>query len=263
MRLITLPHKMMVYRRYLFPVVIGLFLLSPTCFTMAKDQQQIITAGPAWERFTNHDGSGLYHDIIKQVFADYTVKHIYVPTVQANSMVSIGRADIKMCATKKIESLVLANHPMYENDFFALFLREKVEQWDGNSSLKGKMVVWREGYYSKIDFSEPVDFTEVRDGDSALKMVISKRADFYIDDLDLIKQSFDKADETFNPEKFGLERVGTRKYFPVFTNNPRGEALRIHYEKEMERLYMTGKLQQIYDRWGFQMPNFKFNDSGK
>lgn len=246
----------------LIVIVVGL-LLQTISSAMAEDEKTIVTAGPSWDRFTNEDGSGLYHDIIQRVFAGYTVKHLYVPTVQANSMVAVGRADIKMCETKEVEHLVLASLPMYENDFYALYLREKFEPWNGNLTIKGQRLVWREGYYSEKDFAVPVDFTEVRSGESALKMVIYDRADFYIDDLNLIQKSFVNAGEKYDPAKFGLEVVGTRKYFPVFADTPRGKKLRNHYEKEIKRLYKEGSLQQVYTRWNFRIPQFEFDVSGK
>ena len=76
---------------YLRPLVVSIISLmcwlQAVCPAMADDAGTIITAGPSWERFTNEDGHGLYHDIIKLVFAGYQVKHLYVPTVQANAMV--------------------------------------------------------------------------------------------------------------------------------------------------------------------------------
>ncbi len=254
--------RTMMYHHHCIVVVISFFLgLYAVSSAIAEENKTLITAGPSWERLTNKDGHGLYHDIIKQVFAGYEVKHFYVSTVQANSMVTIGRADIKMCETKEIDSLVLSSTPMFEDDFYALYLRKRVDSSEGKFSLEGKKVVWRQGYYSKLDFSVPVNFIEVRSDASALKMVVHGRADFYIDDLNLIKKSFDNAGEKFDPEKFGLERVGTRKYFPVFANTPRGDALRKHYEKEMARLFKEGKLQRIYALWNFRMPKFMFSES--
>lgn len=211
--------------RYYYHIVVLMSLLlglQTAGFAGAEEDKTVITAGPSWNRFTNEDGHGLYHDIIQQVFSGYQVKHLYVSSEQANAMVAIGRADIKMCETKQIESLILSSVPMYENDYYVLFLQESINKWEGDESLRGKKIAWREGYYSNLDFSVPVEFIEVRSGESALKMVMHGRAVFYVDDYNLIRQSFEKAGETFDPEKFGVERVGTRKYFPVFANTPAG-----------------------------------------
>ncbi len=222
----------------------------------ADEPKTLIIAGPSWDNFTNTDGSGLYHDLIREIFAGYTIQHIYVPTIQANIMIANGRADIKMCDTKEIESLVLAKQAMYENDFYALYVKEN-QKADEQFSMKNKRLVWRAGYYSQLDFSFPVTFTEVRSGLSALEMVIYNRADFYIDDMALITESFSELGQKFDPQKFGLERVGTRKYFPVFADSERGSILLTHYEKEIKRLLKEGKLQHIYERYGFHAPTYQ------
>jgi len=252
------------FRRF-FVLLVCLFcwLLALRPVTAAADDKILITVGPSWERFTNMDGHGLYHDLIGLVFADYQVKHIYVPTVQANSMVAIGRADIKLCETIEVDPLIIARVPMYENDFFALYLQKNIPQWEGARSLAGKKLVWREGYYTQADFSVPVDFLEVRNGESALKMVEYDRADLYIDDWNLIMQSFAAVGEKFEEAVFALQKVGTRKYYPVFARTERGEKLRQHYEEEMKRLYLAGTLQKVYDKWAFTVPDFSFNALGK
>lgn len=233
-----------------------LFSIQTSGVARAEEIKRIITVGPSWENFTNKDGTGLYHELIKAIYSGYEVKHIYVPTVQANSMVAIGRADIKMCETKKIDSLELAAVPMYENDFYALYLRKRFDPWRGLSTLEEKKIVWREGYYREMDFPVNVSFTEVRSGESALQMVIHERADFYIDDMNLIRESFEVVGEVLDLERFGLQKVGTRKYFPVFAATPRGQELQQHYEQEMIRLFNRGTLQAIYKRWGFNVPEF-------
>lgn len=233
-------------------------LLSPPVFAVENDV--LITAGPSWENFTNRNGRGLYHDIIAAIFPNHTVRHLYVSTEQANDMVAIGRADIKMCETIPFEvaSLLLSSIPMYENAYYVVFLRERIGGWEGASSLQEKRVAWREGYYSQVDFPVKVNSIEVRKGEAALKMVILGRADFYVDDMTLIKQSFANIEEKIDTEKFGIEKVGVRGYFPVFAQSERGRMLKGKYEKRMERLFQSGALQQIYQTWGFPVPGLVF-----
>ncbi len=222
----------------------------------AEKLKTLIISGQSWDVFTNHDGSGLYHDLIKEIFDGYTIRHIYVPTVQANTMVANGRADIKMCETKEVESLVLAKQPMYENSFYALYIKAKQHPAE-TLSIQDKRLVWRTGYYSLEDFTVPFTFTEVRSGTSALEMVINDRADFYIDDLALIQQSFTELGRTFDPQIFALEVVGSRKYYPVFADTERGNILRTHYEQKIKRLMKEGRLQHIYEHYGFRPPRFQ------
>ena len=240
-------------------LLIGLSLLIPPS-VVAEDQRGVlITAGPAWNGFTNKDGHGLYHDLIQLIFgARFSVSHLYVPTIQANNLVAAGRADIKLCETKEVPPLHLAAYPLYENAYFAFFLKAKNPLWGGLESLAGKQVVWREGYYSQADFPVAVNAREVRSGESALMMVLLGRADYYIDDRQLINESLQLAKLDFDAQRFGLEVAGQRKYYPLFADSERGRQLKQQFEQGIEQLYRSGKLEPVYRRWGFPMPDFPF-----
>lgn len=238
-----------------------LIFLCPLVSSASNETRKdtVITAGPSWERFTNGDGTGLYHDIVKAVFGKNNVRHFYVASAQATTMVALGRADIMMCGTKADRGLMLSAHPMYENDFYALYLKDRIGPWQDLSSLAGRQLVWRETYYSQKDFPLPVQFIEVRSGESALQMVASGRADFYIDDMHLIMQSFTKTGLNPNDPRFGYAKVGQRRYFPVFADTLRGAKLREQYETRMEDLYRDGTLERFYHYWGFTLPNWTFS----
>ena len=196
----------------------------------------------------------MYHDIIGLVFPDYSITHVYVPSVQANKMVGLGRADIMMCDTEVEPPLVMGQYPMYENDFYVVYRRDRIGIWEGNSTLEKSSVVWRDGYYSQTDFTVAVNPVIVRSGESALKMLSLGRVDFYVDDLTLIRQSFVRAQEQFDPKVYAIQKIGSRKYFPVFSTTSRGEALRREFEEGMVRSYEEGTLQQVFRHWGFQVP---------
>ena len=240
-------------------LLIGLSLFVPLSVVAEEQRGVLITAGPAWNGFTNKDGHGLYHDLIRLIYgARFSVKHLYVPTVQANNLVAAGRADIKLCETKAVPPLHLAAYPLYENAYFAFFLKAKNPFWWGAGSLTGKQVVWREGYYSQADFPVAINAREVRSGESALMMVILGRADYYIDDRQLINESLQQAKLDFDAQRFGLEVAGQRRYYPVFADSERGRKLQEEFELGLERLYRSGQLEPVYRQWGFPVPHFSF-----
>ncbi len=240
-------------------LLIGFSLLVPLSAVAEESPEVLITAGPAWNGFTNKDGHGLYHDLIRLIFgARFSVNHLYVSTVQANNLVAAGRADIKLCETKEVPPLHLAAYPLYENAYFAFFLKAKNPFWEGLDSLLGKRVVWREDYYSQADFPVAVNVREVRSGESALMMVILGRADYYIDDRQLINESLQLAKLDFDAQRYGLEVVGQRSYYPVFADSERGRKLRKEFELGLEKLYRSGQLEPVYRQWGFPVPHFSF-----
>lgn len=236
-----------------------LFTLSVALPVQANDADRVlITAGPSWDGFTNRDGTGLYHEIIHEIYSkDFEIRHLYVSSNQANALVAGGRADLKLCETKIELPLRLGRYPMYENKFYALYRRDNISQWRGTETLRGKRLAWREGYYSQEDFPVSVKGQPVRTGKAALMMVILGRADFYIDDMTLIEESFVDASEAFDHKAYAVEPIGSRRYYPVFSSTARGELLQRKYEKGMEVLRASGKLGEIFRRWGFSLPAVK------
>jgi len=242
-------------KRSFIIVVLAVVCLSPVAMLRAEEAPTLVTVGPAWPGFTNSDGSGLYHDLIRAIFAPhYRIEHITVPTPQANRMLKIGRADIKLGETDAEESLLLAQVPLYENAYYVVFLKNPQRPWRGVESLTGKQIAWREGYYSEHDFPVAVVPRPVRSGVAALSLVRLGRVDYYVDDLRLIYDSYEQAGLFLDPELYGLEQVGQRQYFPAFADTEKGRQLKREFEDGMLQLARAGRLTPIYEKWGFSVP---------
>ena len=169
-------------------------------------------------------------------------------------MVREGHADIYMCDTEIFSGLQMSELPMYEGEFHALFRTEKFPSWEGIASLKNRKLVWRLGYYSPGDFTVPVRFEETVTGSDALNRVLRGSADFYIDDINLIRETIESLDYDLEKDVYRIESVGFRQYFPVFAVSERGRKLREAFEKGMVELARQGRLRPIYDRWNLPMP---------
>ncbi|GFM35741.1 hypothetical protein DSM19430T_04250 [Desulfovibrio psychrotolerans] len=226
----------------------------------AADLGAVVVVGPEWERFTNRDGTGLYHEILDNIFTRQGV-HIartYAPPQRSNDLVQAGRADMMTCRDRAAEPLFVARYPMYEADFHVFFNRRQQPEWEGPQTLAGKTVVFRMGYYSERNFPESVTMREVRTPDAALSMVLLGRADYYVDDLNFIQESLADARIPFNRDDYAIQVAGRRQYFPVLLDSPRGRAIEQWYARGMERLHNTGELREIYEKWGFAYPCFNF-----
>jgi len=148
----------------------------------------------------------------------------------------------------------LAQLPMYEGEYHALFLTKVVPQWNGAASMSNKRLVWRLGYYEPKDFPVPIEYGETTTGTDALKRVMRGAADFYVDDLHLIMETVRSYPDAIDEKDYRIESVGFRQYFPVFSVSERGRALREAYEQGMRTLAEQGKLRPIYDKWDLPMP---------
>jgi len=240
--------------RLVISSLLALFLAGTA---MASDITEIITTSPSWDTFTNKDGSGLYHEVLREVFALYglQVRHEYATSNRAEELVRLYAADMMTCDDRAAEPLILSRYPMYTNDFYAFFNKARIGQWEGIRSLRGKEVLVQPGYYTTDNFSVPVKLREVMTGTQAVSIVLLGRADFYVDDLTLIKSSLRETADAYQEENFTVEKVGSRAYYPIFNVSERGVRIRKMYEDGMLRLYKEGKLQPIYERWGYKSPN--------
>jgi len=214
---------------------------------------EIRTVSPAWDTFTNEDGTGLYFDILNELFTGLygiKVRHDFVPSLRATYLVAQNEADIMTCKARVDKPLVMAKYPMYENAYYVFFNKQNIGQWKGRESLSGRSVVWRISYYDERYIPKDMVTKEVKDGVSALGMVVLGRMDFYLDDKTLINESISKSKLQYNKDDFRIEPVGFRSYHPVFNRSERGQQLMALYDKGMETLQAKGILERLLKKWG-------------
>lgn len=224
----------------------------------AEDIKEVVSSGPSWDTFTNKDGSGLYHEVLRDVFALYgvTVRHEYVPTDRGDQLVREGAADMMTCDDSAASLLQLAKYPLYVNDYFVFFKKKRIGEWHNPESLRDKVVVCQLGYYHDWDFPVPVQLRNMSSGAKCLNMILFDRADFYVDDMSFINKSIDDTDQQFNREEYDIQRIGTRSYHPVFSTTSRAKKIMKMYDDGIMTLHKAGKLKPIYDKWGHAYPEF-------
>jgi len=238
-------------------VLVGLLVI-PTV-VQAVEIKEIITASPSWETYTNQDGTGLYHEILQKVFTLYgvPVRHIYSKSGRAEQLVLKGEADMMTCKDKPRPSpLVLARYPMYVNDFYVFFKKDRIGEWKNNESLRDKEVLCQPTYYNQKNFCVPVVIKEIQTGAQAVEMIRLDRSDFYVDDMTLIKQSLKEANTPYDREQFDIRKVGRRSYHPLVKPTKKGLKIIKMYNDGLIQLHKAGELKPIYEKWGHQYPDF-------
>lgn len=223
----------------------------------SQEIKEVISTSPSWNTFTNRDGTGLYHEILDAVFAQYgiTVRHIYSKSIRSEEMVLKGEADMMTCDDAASPPLKLARYPMYTNDFYVFFKKGRMK-WKGEESLRGETVLAQPTYYAASNFPVPVTIKEVQTGAQALALIMMDRYTFYVDDMTLIRQSMKENDLTFNKELYDIQKVGSRSYHPLFSNTKRGQEIMELYDSGVVKLHKAGKLKPIFDKWGYQYPDY-------
>jgi len=237
-----------------------IFILNTPPWVSADPVKQVITTSPSWDSFTNKDGTGLYHEIMALIFPPLGIKvvHKYTNAKRGMYLLKHDQADIYTCRSdvNEFPEFMIARHPMYEGQFHAVFKKSWIKDWQGMSSLAGRKVVWRRGYYNISDFNVNITVMETDSGVSALGQVSLGRGDFYIDDLNLIAESFSQSLFPIDRTAYRIEPVGKRTYHPVFKKSKRGKSIIAIYEAGMEKLRRTGELKKIYQKWHHSYPAY-------
>lgn len=221
---------------------------------------RIISASPSWTSFTNRDGTGLYHEILAGIFSPLgiRVEHRYTNANRGVHLIRKGLADVYTCRnnTYGFDDLILGRHPMYEGKFYAIFKKSRIPGWHGIATLTGRKVIWRRGYYDPREFKASFDVLETDSGTAALAQIVLERGDFYIDDLNLIRDSISQSQFAVPMEEYEIKPVGSRTYHPVFKDSPRGRQLKDLFDRGIEQLHRSGQLQKIFEKWHHPYPEY-------
>jgi polar amino acid transport system substrate-binding protein len=209
--------------------------------------KEITVISESWDGATNHDGSGLYWDIVESVYAPlgYTVVKKHASYAKSVEAVRMGQADLWLGSYKDEKTFAL--YPKYHFDqavILAVFHSELFEQWKGQKSLEGLKVAWMRGYdYGKY-LSANVVSQEVNQLANGLKLLKSERIDIFIDNKkDLIEpmQRY-RLDNDNYMKKIILQL----KLYPAFSNTKKGKALRKIWDERMKELIETTAFKELY-----------------
>lgn len=248
--------------KHVLTLLAAIALLMPCTICDAEEEAvtSVLAVGPSWEKFTHEDGTGLYHEILNKVFGLYGIKveREYMPSIRAYKLVENGEADMMTCKAYSVEKpLMLGRYPMFVNHYHVFFNKERIGQWKGRESLNNRLLVWRVSYYLPSEFQDVnIEYKELTSGQQALGMILLDRADFYVDDMNFIEDTIRNNRLPFEPNQYDIQSVGVRSYHPVFNSSERGKAIRKLYDEGIKRLHKAGELKPIFEKWGFEYPDY-------
>ncbi len=231
-------------------LALALFLTSLlTLATEAPIRLQLVCE--EWKGFTNKDGSGLYWDILRAVYKKHNIQLNLktVPWKRATSLVLQNQRDAVVgeyfleSANYRYPNLHLA----IEDPVVALF--EPIIKDDGILHMDNKQVGWIRGYDFIEHLNTHVNYVEFNDIKQGIKLLKVGRIDLLLDyeqSIKLIaeKEGFDISEFEFTPVLPG------KKLFLAFANRDRSQQFIEIFEQEMWHLYISGKLAELYEKWG-------------
>jgi len=233
-------------------------------YAHAKEDQalnsiQIVT--PFWENFTNKDGTGLYFEIVREVYepAGIRMKFRIVPWKRAKKLIYGAKADALLGEYREAEFL-MPRYPLYVEKTDAVYKKDALPGWEGPKSFVGKRLIWLRGYDYHETLAEELDIKQIKWDEvdthaQAWGMIDEGRADFYMDAAVDIQQYIRK--NAVKTDQYEIRNVYTNNVYMEFAKTPRsGELIKI-YDQRIPELLKNGRLKQIYEKWDMEFPDFK------
>ena len=242
---------------YLFAFCITLQYLN----SAAANAETVNWVTESWPNYTDEDGSGLYHDIVKAIFVDHQLVVTYMPWKRALLEVKNGTADITGATSFKSD-YITPRYAILAPPVSILFNKKNMS-YSNLASLKKYIAVWPAPYEEELITEQNRDFIKgfsVRERQTAYKMLVSGRADYFLDTKALHQAWL----ATLNKEPPGevlasdyqLEDISQLRLYMIFSKNERGQRLNDIFEQGMTKLIQGGQLKKIYEKYHFleQMP---------
>ncbi|WJG11270.1 transporter substrate-binding domain-containing protein [Aliiglaciecola sp. LCG003] len=212
------------------------------------------------QNLVSKHSSSLAYEILKQVYEPIgiEVKLEFVPYKRAVHMVMNNRADGMLDNYRGVASNMLIPQWHYAVQQVNAVFKKNSLDWQDSKALIGKKVAWVRGF--GFERYIPVDTLSIENTyrSSALKMLAKDRIDVYIDDKVEILKTSESLQGEFDLSQYQFEYLATLKLYPAFSTSAKGRKLARIYDQRMPVLLHSGKLKQLYLKWGY--PVFPFDN---
>lgn len=222
----------------------------------SDDPNTISICTPEWPSYTEKSGNGLYHILWRKVFVESGIKldiH-YMPFKRCFSAFQLASNTMDTySAGYAVPELIIPKWHLGVDVLTVAYRKDTIDQWQGERSMKDKVVSWERGYqFDNFGIvNVPVKLHEYDSGKlaSALQMLVYGRIDFLIDYSNTIEQSLNSVEgkEWLAVEKDALKGP---KYYMVFAPTKKGERLARLWDKKMAEMHRSGELTKLYKKYG-------------
>ena len=216
-----------------------LFLCLASPYVAAEHIKVALTQ---WTGYTNNDGSGFYHEVLKKAFPDDQLEYFYDTYRRNTHYFEQGSFDLILGVfPEDINNGVIPYwHLDFERPVVAFYNKQK-----GNiksaKDLNGAMFSWMRGYNLGQYIDVPHQSYLVNSQRQGFELLLKNRTDVFADyEYNFFEEYRDKIGF--------FELIPARKTYIVFSNTPKGKALAKRFDARMLILRDEGVLANIYQQ---------------
>lgn len=213
-----------------------------------------------WEGYTNKDGSGVYWEVVKEVYEPIGIRvnTRIVPWKRALLAVAEKKADAVLGAYYSQEKdgkefLYPEWHISVEDPVMIVFKKDRLPNWakEGIQTLEHTNLAWISGY--DFDQSFLKDFSvnsfEIRNVKQGLSMVNHGRVDGLLDYESGIRKAAHELEISLVKDfEMKVVKLGSKLYL-AYSNTARSEELLTIFDSRMAQLVESGAIERIYRKW--------------
>ncbi|MEI8611619.1 substrate-binding periplasmic protein [Enterovibrio norvegicus] len=246
-------------------VMMGVFLffLSATgLYAEDRKNEEIIIVSESWADATEKDGTGLYWDIMRQIYEPLGYNVINFTTNYSRSVYLVQTQKMDIFLGSYIDEQEDILYPRWHFDaehVAAAYKPSVIKDWQGQESLQGRTVGWVKGYgYDEYLVRTNFAIQEVKNRRQGLSLVDSERIDMLIDAYSEIEEAFQENNKV-DRRDFAVSVLTNLKLYPGFSDSERGKALRDIYDQRFELLLYNGQIAALFKQYEWEFFPFEVN----
>jgi polar amino acid transport system substrate-binding protein len=213
---------------------------------------EIILASEEWANATNRDGTGLYWDIFRAVYEPVGFKTKFIIRSYKGSVSLVKKNKIDAAVgiyPEEIKGALFSKYPFVKDYVLVLFKKNKLNQWNGQETLRNKKVGWIKGY-SYDDYLEvPVIKKEFNRRESILRRLDKDQLDFFMDTRNDVESVLSKG--IIDVSRYTVETVLELERYLVFADNKKGQGFKKIFDYRFPHLVKSGEIEKLFAKWNW------------
>ena len=235
----------------LFTVIVMFYSI---CFPAAAGSTpaEIILVSEEWANATNKDGTGLYWDIFRAVYEPVGIKTRFIIRSYKGSvsLVKKRQADAVVgIHPEKIQGAISSKYPFAKDYVFALFKKNKIDQWNGPETLKNKKIGWIKGYSFDDYLEVPVIKKEFSKRETILRHLDNDQIDFFMDTRNDVESVLNKG--IIDVTRYTVETVLELERYLIFADNKKGREFKKIFDYRFPSLVKSGEIERLFVKWNW------------
>ncbi|MDF2179955.1 transporter substrate-binding domain-containing protein [Aliiglaciecola sp. CAU 1673] len=228
-------------------------ILSMVCLLLSHSvlaKPQLLVVSEAWENATHADGSGLYWDILREIYGqDYELKLETVSYQRAVNLAMQKDADMVLgLYLNEYPNLLFPNRHMDADRLAVLYNVKNNSNWQGQTSLTGKRVGRVLGYRF-AEYLENKQYTEltIKERPVGIRHVLEGSLDYLLDNQTDIEFALQAAG--ILSDDLRMAQLKLLPLYPGFAQTDRAAQLAKQFDEGMLKLFESGKLKSLFEQY--------------